>query len=102
MNTSRSGEIRSVGHVELRNHLPEVVGRLSPEEPSLALTNRNRVEAIILSPAAFDRLAGADEERRRVLDALPVLVAAVGTGWRSPRKLCAVCSDRTSRSIGDG
>ena len=66
----------TVGHVELREHLREILGRLGDDRP-VSVTNRNRVEAYLVSPSEFERLARADEQLDRLRATLPMLVAAL-------------------------
>lgn len=70
------GAVEMVGHVELRDHLSDVVGRVG-EGQTVAVTNRNRVEAYLVAPSELGRLAEAEDERDRIRSALPVLIAAV-------------------------
>lgn len=74
---------KTVGHVELRDHLHDVVGGVS-EGQVVAVTNHNRVEAYIVAPSELGRLAEAEDERDRIRSALPILVAAVKTGVAFP------------------
>lgn len=76
--------IEAVGHVELRSHLPEVIGRLTTANPAVAVTNRNRVEAILVDPAGYEELTEAGEELARVRATLPILVAAMTSGTAFP------------------
>lgn len=76
--------IDAVGHVELRSHLPEVIGRLTATDPAVAVTNRNRVEAILVDPAGYEELTEAGEELARVRATLPILVAAMTSGTAFP------------------
>ena len=76
--------IEAVGHVELRSHLPEVIGRLTTANPAVAVTNRNRVEAILVDPVGYEELTEAGEELARVRATLPILVAAMTSGTAFP------------------
>lgn len=76
MTTLGLGSVESVGHAELRIKLREVVGRLHEDRP-VAVTNRNRVEAYLVSPTEFSRLAVAEEQLDRLRSSLPILVAAL-------------------------
>jgi PHD/YefM family antitoxin component YafN of YafNO toxin-antitoxin module len=76
MATQELGEIEAVGHAELRSNLRKVVGKLHQDRP-VAVTNRNRVEAYLVSPTEFGRLADAEEQLDRLRSTLPILVAAV-------------------------
>ena len=69
-------EVGSVGHAELRARLREVLDSL-PQDRPIAVTNRNRVEAYLVSPAELDRLATAEEQLDRLRSSLPVMVAAI-------------------------
>lgn len=76
--------IDAVGHVELRSHLPEVIGRLTAANPAVAVTNRNRVEAILVDPVGYEVLTEAGKELTRVRATLPILVAAMRSGTAFP------------------
>jgi PHD/YefM family antitoxin component YafN of YafNO toxin-antitoxin module len=70
------GAVQSVGHAELRSRLRDVVDRL-PEDRTVAITNRNRVEAYLVSATEFTRLAVAEEQLDRLRSSLPILITAI-------------------------
>lgn len=78
-----TGGVKTVGHVELRDHLPEVVGSVC-EGQVVAVTKHNRVEAYLVPPSELSRLAEAEDERDRIRSALPILVAALRSGVAFP------------------
>jgi antitoxin (DNA-binding transcriptional repressor) of toxin-antitoxin stability system len=70
--------VETVGHVELRDRLSEMVSKASKGR-TLAVTKHNRVEAYLVAPEKLGKLAEAEEELNRMRSALPVLIAAVGS-----------------------
>jgi len=70
------GALEMVGHVELRDHLSDVVSRVG-EGQTVAVTNRNRVEAYLIAPSELGRLVEAEDERDRIRSTLPLLIAAL-------------------------
>jgi len=82
--------MQTVGHVELRDNLSSVVGRVSAGQ-RIAVTNHNRVEAYLLPPAdlgrltdALRRLADAEDQLERLHSTLPLLIAALRSGVAYP------------------
>lgn len=76
MGVTGSNEIKTVGHVDLRNRLSEVVAEVS-RGTSIAITNRNRVEAFLIAPAEYENLVDTEQQLQRLRASLPVLLAAV-------------------------
>jgi prevent-host-death family protein len=76
-------EQRSIGHAQLRNNLREVLDQVAGAQP-VAVTNRNRIEAYLMSSTDFARLHESQEQLERLLAALPIIVAAVRSGVAYP------------------
>lgn len=77
-------DAHSVGHTELRARLRDVLGRLREADRPVAVTNHNRVEAILVAPADFGRMSHAEEELERLRSTMPILIAALKTGVAYP------------------
>ena len=78
-----SGRIDRVSHVELRDHLSEVV-RSVRDGRRVAVTNHNRIEVYIVAESELASLSDAAAERDRIRSVVPLLLAAVKSGVAFP------------------
>ena len=80
----RQHRLQEVGHRQLREELAPLLRRLSETGQPTAVTNRNRVEAVLIPPAEYDELAQARSDLAELRDVLPLLLAGAAAGARIP------------------
>jgi PHD/YefM family antitoxin component YafN of YafNO toxin-antitoxin module len=77
-------QIDEVGHRQLREELAPLLRRLAQTGRATAVTNRNRVEAILVPAAAYNDLERARNDLAELRDGLPLLLAAAAAGASIP------------------
>lgn len=81
--------IQEVGHRQLREELAPLLRRLAQTGRPTAVTNRNRVEAVLVPAAAYKELERARNDLAELRDVLPLLVAAAAAGASIPSSTMA-------------
>ena len=77
-------QIDEIGHRELRERLGPVLKRISKSGRMAAVTNRNRIEAVLVPASMFDQWAKAKADLERLKGVMPLLMAAVSAGATIP------------------
>lgn len=76
--------IDEIGHRQLREELAPLLRRLGETGRPTAVTNRNKVEAVIVPARVFDEMAQAQADLGQLRDVLPLLLAAAAAGAAIP------------------
>jgi len=77
-------DIEQVGHRKLRENLSPLLRRLTKSGRMAAVTNRNKVEAVLVPARAFEEWAHAKADLGRLRQVMPLLMAAVSAGVAIP------------------
>ncbi len=86
-----TGEIRAIGHRQLREELAPLLRELTEARAAAAVTNRNKVEAFLVPAPLYQELAQARDDLDQLRGLVPLLMAAVSAG-------AAIPSDALKRS----
>lgn len=73
-----------VGHRQLREELADLLRQVGETGGPTAVTNRNRVEAVLLSATRFEELQRKELDLDQLRDVVPLLLAAAAAGAAIP------------------
>jgi PHD/YefM family antitoxin component YafN of YafNO toxin-antitoxin module len=74
----------TIGHRKLKNQLGKVFEQTVGRGRAAAITNRNRVDAYLVPPEAFEEMQRATEEVERLKETISLLLIAVSAGVAIP------------------
>jgi prevent-host-death family protein len=84
MERRRNLGIEEIGHRELRESLAPLLRRMAETGRPAAVTNRNRLEAVLVPAPTFQELQQAQMDLAELRDVLPLLLAAAAAGASIP------------------
>jgi prevent-host-death family protein len=76
--------IDEIGHRQLREELAPLLRKLGETGRPAAVTNRNKIEAVIVPARTFDEMAQAQADLGQLRNVLPLLLAAAAAGTAIP------------------